>query len=127
MVDNIEESTFHGGFGKIHFLRIALYKVTYARNHDDWSNVYRWLQSIYREVYPYFTDKEAKAVKPLWDEATKEFLSVKSKGQVHTKLPSLCFELELELMRVMKAHSFDAKMVNPLDLSGGASATGYQT
>lgn len=124
--EQTEESTFHGGFGKIQFLRMALYKVTYFRNNDKWDQVYRWLQSIYREVYPYFTEKEANDIAPLWKTATDEYKRIKPLGKVPTKLPGYCFDLELGLMKVMKAHRFDAGVINPQDYSGGAASPTYQ-
>lgn len=114
--EDVEQSAFHGGFGKIMAIRTSLWQARRARNKENWGELYNWLESVYYEVYPWLIDnqksKKGGDVKLLYERLRKEWEDVreemkKEKNGGKSDVRGAFKRLELDLRLALKKFGLD--------------------
>ena len=115
---SVERSRFHGGGGKLFRIHIYISQVNHLRLGDNWDEVFRHLQSLYSEVFAWKCGVCEEDFDVAWKKLHEDFVNMKNKGIKGvpvrtTDIPSLAFDFQLELMKVLKHHNFDTELIDP--------------
>ncbi len=108
----VEATIFHGALYKLDRLGEYLKRARYARNAQNWNDVYSWLEAIYAEVESYLWDNMDKKRIEILDKSIKTRRKLcrdelEKQNTPNHNCRGLLWDWEIDLRRALKVFRMD--------------------